>query len=144
MDLAFPLLGSYHVCTSWRTWGTELWLTWLCRWWVHGIGWSEQSVNHDHSWGSPGSRRSSFPSPQPLSSVLQPRSPPLTPRLHCSRSWSRAGPPSASFLPFLGRKPSWVGGMPDRGGGSVTTLLPKMSQSLCPHPSPGNLGHSGR
>lgn len=86
-----------------------------------------------------------FSLPHPPSSVLQPRFPPLTPRLHCPGSWSRAGPPAASFLPFLGRKPSWVGGTPDRGGGSVTTLLSKMSQSLlCPHPSPGILGHSGR
>lgn len=43
-----------------------------------------------------------FSLPQPLSSVLKPRSPPLTPCLHCPGSWSRAGPPS-SFLPsFLG------------------------------------------
>lgn len=53
-------------------------------------------------WGLPWFFRPSFPSPYPLPSVLQPRSPPLTPCLHCPGSWSRAGPRS-SFLPsFLG------------------------------------------
>lgn len=143
MALASPPLWPYHVCTSWRTWGTELWLARLCRC-GHGTGCVQQSDSMT-ALGAPLVLLFSFPSPHPPSSVLQPRSPPLTPRLHCPGSWSRAGPPAASFLPFLGRKPSWVGGTPDRGGGSVTTLLPKMSQSLlCPHPSPGNLGHSGR
>lgn len=143
IDLAFPPLCSCHVCTFWKTWGTESGLIELCRWWVHGRGWLEQSDSRKAFGDSPGSYCSS-PLTHTLSSVLQPRSPPLTLCLHCPGSWSRAGPPAASFLPFLGRKPIWVGGTPDRGGGLVTTLLPEVSQSLCPHPSPGNLGHSGR
>lgn len=71
-------------------------------------------------------------------------SPAKVPSLDSLGPGAGQGLAAASFLPFLGRKPSWVWGAPDRGGGSVTTLLPKVSQPLRPHPSPGNLGHSGR
>ncbi|XP_033285043.1 Na(+)/H(+) exchange regulatory cofactor NHE-RF2 isoform X4 [Orcinus orca] len=57
------------------------------------------------------------------------------------------GLPAVSFLPFLGRKPGrW--GTPGwslrRGGGLSHHPAPQSDSALCPHPSLGSLGHSGR
>lgn len=58
-------------------------------------------------------------------------------------SWGGQGLPAASFLPFLGRKPSWVGGAglePSKGSGLSHHPAPQSDSAPASPPIPGEPG----
>lgn len=68
----------------------------------------------------------------------------LSPQLWVQQG--RASQSLPSFLSWDGNPVRWgvLGWKLSRGQGSATTLLPKVTQPVCSHPSPGNLGYCRR